>query len=111
MYWNALRQLVNEHEIVIDRKKGSHHPNYPDMIYPLDYGFLDKTTTVDGGGIDIFVGSLTDNRIQGILSTVDLKKNDAEIKIMYNCTESEVQSAVKLLNSRFMGVLFIENPD
>jgi inorganic pyrophosphatase len=28
------------------------------MIYPLDYGYLEITTSSDGGGIDVWFGSL-----------------------------------------------------
>ena len=30
-FWNALDELVNKSEIVIDRPKGSSHPKYPDF--------------------------------------------------------------------------------
>ncbi len=109
MYWEALGRLVKDHQIVIDRRKGNSHPRYSEMIYPLDYGYLERTTTVDGGGIDIFVGSLCSNIIQGIICTVDSKKNDAEIKIMYNCTECEIRSALEFLNGKCMSAIFVEN--
>ncbi len=106
-YWESLDRLVHEHDIVIDRKKGSPHPRYPDIIYPMDYGYLANTTTIDGNGIDIFVGSRSDDRIRGIICTVDSLKNDAEFKIMYNCTESEIAIAVEFLNNEYMSALFV----
>ncbi len=109
-YWESLDRLVHEHDIVIDRKKGSTHSRYPDIIYPLDYGYLANTTTIDGNGIDIFVGSRSDDRIRGIICTVDSLKNDAEIKIMYNCTESEIAIAVEFLNNEYMSALFVAKP-
>lgn len=56
-FWNALDQLVNTSEIVIDRPKGSSHPKYPDFVYKLDYGYLKNTSSMDGAGIDVWVGS------------------------------------------------------
>jgi inorganic pyrophosphatase len=109
-YWESLERLVREHEVVIDRKKGSAHPRYPSVIYPLDYGYLAGTTTVDEGGIDIFVGSLSGNAVQGIICTVDNFKKDAEIKIMYNCAQSEIEEALRFLNSDLMSVLYVARP-
>ena len=109
-YWESLDRLVHDNDIVIDRKKGSAHPRYPNIIYPLDYGYLANTTTIDGNGIDIFVGSRSDGHIQGIICTVDSLKNDAEIKIMYNCTESEIAIAVEFLNNEYMSALFVAKP-
>ena len=56
-FWNALDKLVNNSEIIIDRPKGTSHPKYPDFIYRVDYGYLKDTTSMDGAGIDVWVGS------------------------------------------------------
>lgn len=37
-FWQALDELIRTSEIVIDRPRGSAHPRYPEMIYPVDYG-------------------------------------------------------------------------
>ena len=87
-FWNALDELVNKSEIVIDRPKGSAHPKYPDFIYRVDYGYLRDTSSMDGAGIDVWVGS-GDKKIDAIMCIVDLKKRDSEIKIMIGCTEEE----------------------
>jgi inorganic pyrophosphatase len=109
MYWEALETLVEKHPIIIDRPKGSRHPKYRDIVYPIDYGYLENTTTVDGNGIDIFVGSKIESGVNGLICTVDLLKNDAEIKIMYNCTKDEIDSALSLLNGKYMSGIFIPN--
>ena len=109
-YWENLLKLVRENKIIIDREKGSRHPRFRDVIYPLNYGFLSGTTTIDGSGIDIFVGSNNSNTIQGILCTVDNLKKDAEIKILYNCNEEEIIIALEFLNKGYMRSIFIKSP-
>ena len=56
-FWKAIDSLVQESEIVIDRPKGSHHPRYPELVYPVDYGYLKNTSSMDGGGIDVWRGT------------------------------------------------------
>ena len=56
-FWSALDELVLNSEIVIDRPKGTAHPKYPKFIYRLDYGYLKNTSSMDGDGIDVWVGS------------------------------------------------------
>ncbi len=102
---------MSEHELVIDRKKGSVHPRFDDMVYPLDYGYLAGTTSMDGGGMDVFRGSLPGNSIQGVICTVDRCKSDAEVKIVYNCTRGEIMQALDFLDTDKMGVVFVGNPD
>lgn len=65
--------MVCSSEIVIDRPRGSVHPKYPDFIYRVDYGYLKNTTSMDGAGIDIWVGS-GERKIDAIICTVDLMK-------------------------------------
>ncbi|MBP2133691.1 inorganic pyrophosphatase [Methanomicrobium sp. W14] len=89
-FWTAVDKLVSESKIVIDRPKGSNHPKYPDFIYPVDYGYLDKTTSHDGEGIDVWCGS-GKTGANAIICTVDLYKRDSEIKILLGCNEEEIK--------------------
>ncbi len=57
-FWQSMTQLLITNSLIIDRPKGTTHPRYPDLIYPLDYGYLENTTSSDGGGIDVWLGSL-----------------------------------------------------
>ena len=87
-FWNALDEFVNNSEIIIDRLKGTSHPKYPDFIYRVDYGCLKDTTSMDGAGIDVWVGS-GEKKVDAIMCIVDLMKKDSEIKILIGCTEEE----------------------
>ena len=89
-FWNALDELVKNSEIIIDRPKGTAHPKFPDFIYKVDYGYLKETTAMDGGGIDVRVGT-GEKKIDAIVVIVDLMKKDSEIKILIGCTEEEKQ--------------------
>lgn len=101
-YWDYLDLLIAESRIVIDRPRGTAHPRYPDVIYPLDYGYLDETHTVDGGGIDLFRGSLHDLSLDAVALTVDLDRRDAEVKLFLGCTEVEIQIVLDFLNGAGM---------
>ena len=87
-FWEALDKLVRDSEVVIDRPKGTVHPRYVDLIYPVDYGYLKDTASMDGAGIDVWVGT-DEKRVDAIICTVDLMKRDSEIKILIGCTEEE----------------------
>jgi inorganic pyrophosphatase len=90
-FWEALEQLVASSSVVIDRPKGSAHPRYPEVIYPLDYGYLKDTRSGDGDGIDCWLGSLPERRVTGVVYTVDTYKRDMEAKILLGCTSEERQ--------------------
>jgi inorganic pyrophosphatase len=106
-YWNHLEKLVADSKINIDRPKGSRHPRNPDVIYPLDYGELENTGAIDGGGIDIWIGSKPNPNVEGIITTIDLRKRDAEIKILYGCTEEEITTILATHNAGSQAAILI----
>lgn len=109
-YWDILDQLVGSNKLIIDRKKGTIHPKYANMIYPADYGFISDTQSMDGEGIDVFVGQEPKKRINGIICTADSIKNDAEIKIIYGCSVVEIKAILEFLNnSDYMKAIFISH--
>ena len=77
--WSRLDELIRTSEIVIDRPKGTAHPRYLELIFPLDYGYLKGTSGGDGDGIDVWMGTAEHRDLTAITSTVDMKKRDAEI--------------------------------
>lgn len=102
-FWEILDRLVTSSRIVVDRPKGSTHPRYPDLIYPLDYGYLAGTSSGDGDGIDIWLGSERDRGVMAVACTADLTKRDAEIKILLGCSHSEIETIRTFLSSSGQG--------
>ena len=96
-FWKMLDSLVRDSEIVIDRPKGTVHPKYPDFVYEVDYGYLKDTSSMDGAGIDVWVGS-GEKRVDAVMCTVDCLKRDSEIKILIGCTEEEKLSVYRAHN-------------
>ena len=107
-FWQTMTELAEAGCIILDRPRGSAHPRYPDMIYPLDYGYLENTSAADGGGIDVWIGSKGGKMLTGILCTFDRLKRDAEIKLLIGCTLEDIET-IQGFNSD-MANLFIPNP-
>lgn len=42
-------------KVTVDRPLGSAHPNYPDMIYPINYGYVEGIIAPDGEEQDAYV--------------------------------------------------------
>ena len=99
--WISWERIIAEQGVIIDRPKGTAHPRFAEMIYPVDYGYLKNTTGGDGKEIDIFVGS-TDSGLVGLLATHDAAKGDREIKLLWNLIDSEVEAVVAFLNRETM---------
>lgn len=87
--WLSWEGLIDSNGITIDRPARSVHPKHPDIVYPIDYGFINGTQGSDGEEVDVFVGSSTDGLV-GAIQTVDYRKGDREIKFLYACTGREI---------------------
>jgi inorganic pyrophosphatase len=106
-FWAKMASLVSGASVVIDRPKGSAHPRYPELIYPLDYGYLTGTHSGDGKGIDVWIGSLRNHAITGVVCTIDLEKRDTEIKILLGCSRAEQHRMLSFHNGGNAGAILV----
>lgn len=106
-FWDYVQQLVDTSQIVLDRPMGSRHPRFGEAEYPVSYGYLEGTTAIDSGGVDIWVGTLETKEVVGVLCSVDLFKRDTELKILYACSDAEIKSILEFVNTAQMRVIFI----
>ena len=110
-FWRALEALAAECEVVVDRPRGSRHPRHG-FVYPLDYGYLKGTSSMDGGGIDLWTGSLPGLPLVGMIVTVDRFKRDSEIKLLLGLTAEEIETVLAFHNeSDFMKGLLIRREE
>ncbi len=109
-FWSKLDELVTASKIRIDRPRGTTHPRYPSFFYPLDYGYLEDTCSPDGGGIDVWVGSLSGQKVTAFICTVDMVKRDSEIKVLLGCTPREALEILGVHNTGLMAAVLIERP-
>ena len=108
-FWNLLDRLIESSEIIIDRPKGTAHPKYLDCIYRVDYGYLKDTSSMDGAGIDVWLGTKGDRKLDAIICTADLLKKDSEIKLLIGCTEEEKSIIYEMHNeSEYMKGVMIQ---
>jgi len=111
-FWERMSALIDSGEIIIDRPKGSPHPRFPALVYPVDYGYLAGTSAVDGNEIDIFRGTREDGGLVGIICTVDTLKRDTEVKLLIACTDSEMELVEYFFkNNNYMSGLLIKRPE
>ena len=108
-FWSAVDILFSTGNIVIDRPKGSSHPRFPEMVYEVDYGYIDNTESMDGGGIDVWHGSLPEAKVNAVICIVDLMKRDSEIKLLVGCTDEEMNTVYEFHNrTEFMKGILIK---
>jgi inorganic pyrophosphatase len=104
----GLSRLAGRQQPHHDRPaQGQHPPALSRRHVSADYGYLENTSAIDGGGIDVWVGSTGADRPDAIICTVDVLKRDAEIKLLIGCSESEKEAIVRFLNGNAMRGMLI----
>lgn len=70
-------------KVTMDRPLGSKHPNY-DLIYPINYGYIEGTISGDGEEIDAYVlGEFEPlSEYVGMVIAVIQRRNDNEDKLV-----------------------------
>ncbi len=69
-------------DLIIDRPLGSVHPNYPDCIYPVNYGYVKDIMANDGEEQDAYLLGVCEpvRKFRGTLIAIIHRKNDVEDK-------------------------------
>lgn len=111
--WDRWEALLRAAEIVVERPRHAPHPSFPDIVYPLDYGYAAGTSSGDGDAVDVFVGSRPDLGLVGLLLTADHRRGDREAKLLWGTPPAEVYLAHGFVNfdRRLLdGVLVLRAP-
>ena len=97
----------------IDRPLGTAHPRHPEMIYPINYGFVSDVFAGDGAEQDVYVFG-TDEAIyeyEGKVIAVYHRLNDCEDKWIVSLddkphTDEEILEKISFQEQYFMGELY-----
>ena len=94
---------------VIDRPLGSRHPNYPSMIYKVNYGYIMSIKALDNEYQDAYyLGSdVPLKEFKGIVIAVITRDSDNEDKIVVappgiNYTNEEIEELINFQEQYFV---------
>ncbi len=78
----------------IDRPLGSRHPQFDDLIYPVNYGYVPNTTAGDGEPVDAYILGVAEpfSEFEGECIAIIHRKNDNEDKLVLAPTGTKLSS-------------------
>lgn len=112
--WYFLGKMVT---VTIDRPLGSVHPKYDDMIYPINYGYIDGVIAPDGEELDVYIYG--ENRplheFTGRVIAIVHREDDIEDKLVaipdgIAFSASEIKSAVSFQEKYYDSRIEMFNP-
>ena len=114
-YKNIIGSIVTG---TVDRPLGTAHPDYPDMIYPINYGYVGGIFAADGEEQDVYIFG-TDEPIEtftGKVIAVYHRTNDTEDKWIVSVdgkdyTDEEILKLIEFQEKYYEGHLIRQNLD
>lgn len=97
-FWQKLDSIYFASSIVITQAQGSTHPTFKNLVYPVDYGYLNETLSQDELGIAIYKGKGSAYLVEAILVAADILKKDIEVKLLVGCSQEEVERILRFVN-------------
>ena len=100
--------------VTIDRPMGSYHPEYKDMYYPINYGYIEGVMADDGEEQDAYVIGVDKplETFTGKLIAVIKRHDDVEDKWVVcpegcNYTKEEIQRLTEFQEKFFDSEIFL----
>lgn len=84
--------------VTVDRLLGSFHPEYKDIYYPVNYGYIEGTTAPDGEELDAYILGVDKavEKFTGRIIAVIHRYDDIERKLVV-CPENLTFSKEEIL--------------
>lgn len=98
LFWQKVDALVLSSPLVIDRPKGTHHQKYFNLVYPVDYGYLEDSINTESTPIEVYRGTQDTGKVDALVITVDILKKDCIAKLLWGCTDQETLDILEFLN-------------
>ncbi len=100
--------LGKSFQLIIDRPIGSAHPQYPDLIYPVNYGYIPGTYAGDNEALDVYLLGVNEAVAvyEARIIAIVHRHNDVEDKLVaapegINFTINEIEKAVRFQEQYF----------
>lgn len=111
-FWQKLDTLILSLDYNKKRVEGDVHPNYPNLVYPMEYGYLVDPDHDDQVAVRAFRGSLASRRCDAIIVGVDILQKGMDIKCLLGCTQEEQIKILEFLNqTAFQKTVLIRRND
>lgn len=108
-FWQKMDTLLLSSTCKIDHEKGTSHPVYANLIYPVDYGYLQDTIGTDTQPIHVFRGKKAAMNVGAIVVSADILKKDCEVKLLVGCDEEEMLAILEFLNqTQFQKTILVQ---
>ncbi len=96
-FWQKLDTIYNSSDFKLSNPKGTSHEKYHNLIYPVDYGYLEDMDNNDSQ-IRVYKGTQKGSSIKVAIISADILNKDITVKLLIGCSEQEEKDILSFLN-------------
>ena len=103
-------------KVIVDRPLGSYHPEYREMYYPVNYGYIEGIIAADGEEQDAYILGIHEpvKEFTGKIIAVICRKDDVEEKWIVapeHCSfqKEEIMELVSFQEKYFQSEIIVQN--
>ena len=100
--------------VTVDRPLGSYHPEYRDMYYPVNYGYIEGIMAPDGEEQDAYILGVDTpvSQFTGRITAIVRRKDDVEEKCVVcpdgmTLTKEEIMEQIRFLEQYFQSEIIL----
>ena len=105
-------------KVIIDRPLGSRHPNYKEMIYTVNYGYIEGVFAFDQEEQDAYILGVDEpiKEFTGVVIAIVVRHNDVETKwvvapLGMNFSKKEISEAIWFQEQFFQFEIITSNDE
>lgn len=98
LFWQKLDTILLSSSIVIDFPKGTHHPVFTALTYPVDFAHLeDAFENTNSRRLSVYRGS-GEHKVVGIVISADVLEKECFVTVLVGCDEKERHDVLEFMN-------------
>lgn len=97
-FWQKVDTLYLSGNRNLIKKKGEHHDEFQNLVFPVDYARIEDMKSVSGHGVAVYMGSENRNKVSALVVAADILAKELDVKVLAGCTEEEIEDVLRYLN-------------
>lgn len=98
LFWQKLDILLVTSTYKKMRSPKQPHPLHPNLIYPVEYGYLMDSDNPDKIVSKVFKGTSGKSQCEQVMLVVDILTKEMDVKLLVGCTEDEIIRCLEFSN-------------